>query len=66
MRLGILPPVQTNVFFRFFRYCVSCNRLFALQKTEVTDATGTLIRVYRCKHCGRETEMPDFRPPECV
>jgi DNA-directed RNA polymerase subunit RPC12/RpoP len=59
--LGILEqPAQPG----FFRQCIKCLRLFAIEliREDDSDLFGKL-RTYRCKHCGHEQVFADQHPP---
>ena len=64
MKTAILPkPPQAGL----LRLCGACNRWFALRLIEVkTDSDSHRVRVYRCKHCGKEVTFADRRSLETL
>jgi hypothetical protein len=52
---------------RWSKTCPYCLRWFALVFVEVrSDPIAESLRVFRCKHCDKETAIPDQLPPHVL
>jgi DNA-directed RNA polymerase subunit RPC12/RpoP len=59
----LAEPLQPG----FFRQCMKCLRLFAIEliREEDSQLSGKL-RTYRCKHCGHEQAFAEHHPPDAI